>query len=116
MLSKIAPLSFNSLYILLELNALEARNVLMFLKTRGKDNYLETPITDVKSLGLPGNKFVKMNSNLVWLHFVKRYKASVTPRSLELTVLVVMFRIQLYPTAEKMVLKIFQSFFVQRHT
>ena len=52
-------------------------------------------MTEVKSLGLPGSKLVKMNSNLVWLHLVNRYSASVIPRSLELTVLVVMFRMQL---------------------
>ena len=56
-------------------------------------------MTEVKSRGLPGRRLVKMNSNLVWLHLVRRYRASVTPLSLELTVLVVMFKIQLYPTA-----------------
>ena len=52
-------------------------------------------MTEVNSRGLPGRRLVKMNSNLVWLHLVRRYRASVTPLSLELTVLVVMLRIQL---------------------
>ncbi len=56
-------------------------------------------MTEVNSLGLPGTRFVKMNSNLVLLHFVSMYRASVTPLSLELTVLDVMFRTQLYPMA-----------------
>ena len=58
-------------------------------------------MTEVKSLGLPGRRLVKMNSNLVWLHLVRRYRASVTPLSFELTVLVVMFKMQLYPTATR---------------
>ena len=65
--------------------------------------YLYTPMTEVNSLGVSGTKLVKMNSNLVRLHFVKMYKASVTPLSLELTVFEVMFRTQLYPIAEKIV-------------
>ncbi len=56
-------------------------------------------MTDVKSRGFPGTKLVKMNSNLVWLHLVKMYKASVRPRSFELTVLEVIFKTQLYPIA-----------------
>ena len=52
-------------------------------------------MTEVKSRGFPGTRLVKMNSNLVWLHLVKIYSASVTPRSLELTVLDVMLRTQL---------------------
>ena len=60
-------------------------------------------MTEVKSRGFPGTKLVKMNSNLVWLHLVKIYSASVNPRSLELTVLEVMLRTQLYPIAKEMI-------------
>lgn len=56
-------------------------------------------MTDVNSLGVSGIKLVKMNSKRVLLHFVKMYRASVTPRSFELTVLDVMFRTVLYPMA-----------------
>ena len=63
--------------------------------------HLKTPMTDVKSLGVSGTKLVKINSNLVWLHFVRMYKASVSPLSFELTVLEVMFSTQLYPMAAK---------------
>ncbi len=58
-------------------------------------------MTEVKSLGFPGTRLVKMNSNLVLLHLVRMYNASVTPRSLEFTVLDVMFSTQLYPMAGK---------------
>ena len=50
---------------------------------------------------MSGIKLVKMNSNRVRLHLVKMYNASVTPRSLELTVLEVMFKTLLYPIAVK---------------
>ena len=92
-----APRSFNSLYILLELYALRTNdNILQILER--EMTYLYTPMTDVKRRGLPGTRFVKMNSNLkeieidlfrqsvsltltlsltltaylVWLHLVRR--------------------------------------------
>ena len=58
-------------------------------------------MTDVKSLGVSGTRFVKMNSKRVWLHFVNMYNASVTPLNLELTVFDVTLRTQLYPIAGK---------------
>ena len=63
-------------------------------------------MTEVKSLGVSGTKLVNTNSNLVPLHFVSKYKASVVPLSFELTVFEVMFRTQLYPiAAEREILK-----------
>ena len=53
---------------------------------------------------MSGIKLVKMNSNRVRLHLVKMYKASVTPRSLELTVFDVIFKTLLYPIAGKNIL------------
>ena len=58
-------------------------------------------MTEVNIRGVSGIKLVKMNSKRVRLHFVKMYNASVTPRSLELTVLEVMFKTLLYPIAVK---------------
>lgn len=63
-----------------------------------------TPITEVNIRGVSGIKLVKMNSNRVRLHLVKMYKASVTPRSLELTVFDVIFKTLLYPIAGKNIL------------
>ena len=58
-----APRSFNSLYILLELYALRTNhNILQILER--EMTYLYTPMTDVKRRGFPGTRFVKMNSNL----------------------------------------------------
>lgn len=42
---------------------------------------LYTPMTEVKSLGVPGTRLVKMNSKRVLLAFVSMYRASVSPRS-----------------------------------
>ena len=71
-----APRSFNSLYILDELYALKLRAVRRSQKVvvhikMNPVTYLYTPMTEVKSLGFPGTRLVKMNSNLVWLHLVK---------------------------------------------
>ena len=68
--SRMAPLSLSSLYILLELKALKVNITITGHRSRQTDLY--TPMTEVKSLGLPGRRLVKMNSNLVWLHLVSR--------------------------------------------
>ena len=58
---------------------------------------LWTEMTVVKSLGDPGMRFVKINSNRVLLHFVRTYKASVWPRSFDWAVFVEMLMTQLKP-------------------
>ena len=63
--------------------------------------YLCTANTEVKSLGVSGTRFVKMNSNLVLLHLVRMYRASVSPRNLDSAERVEMLITQLNPTAEK---------------
>ena len=58
-------------------------------------------MTEVNNLRFSGTRFVNMNSKRVWLHLVKMYSASVTPRNFELTVFDVTFKTQLYPMAKK---------------
>ena len=73
---------------------------------------MNTPITDVNSLGVSGTRFVKINSNRVWLHFVSMYNASVTPLNFEFTVFDVTFRTQLYPIATKLIIAVIKDQFV----
>ena len=83
-----APRSFNSLYILLELYALKTNdNILQILER--EMTYLYTPMTDVKRRGLPGTRFVKMNSNLkkIEIYFFRQSVSLTLTLSLTLTTL-----------------------------
>ena len=81
-----APRSFNSLYILLELYALKTNdNILQILER--EMTYLYTPMTDVKRRGFPGTRFVKMNSNLkeIEIDFFRQSVSLTLTLSLTLT-------------------------------